>query len=161
MSLIRRDRRSTWPAETMWSQDVVDTAFRDMLRSFFGSEKLFDRPLAGDLHPMRLEEYVEDDTCVIRAELPGVDPDKDIDISLADGVLRLRAQREERSEEERPDGYRSEFRYGRLARDIRLPDGVDESQVTARYQDGVLEVRVPAPKAVAAETPRKIEVARD
>jgi HSP20 family protein len=144
----------------MWSQDLVDTAFQDVLRSFFGGEGLFDRTVAGEAHPMRLEEYVEDDTCVIRAELPGIDPEKDVDISLADGILRLRAQREERSEEKRPDGYRSEFRYGRLARNIRLPEGVDESAVTARYEDGVLEVRVPAPKAAPPEEPKKIEITR-
>jgi HSP20 family protein len=160
MSLIKREHRTTWPLETTWGQDVVDTAFGDMLRSFFGGESLFDRAVAGDAHLMRLEEYVEDDTIVVRAELPGIDPAKDVDISVSNGVLSLRAEREERSEEKRPDGYRSEFRYGRLARDIRLPEGIDESQITASYQDGVLEVRVPAPKPAATETPTKIEVAR-
>ena len=159
MSLIKREHRPTWP-DTAWSQDVVDTTFGDMLRSFFGSESLFDRSVAGDAHPMRLEEYVEDGTFVIRAELPGIDPGKDVDISIANGILRLRAEREEHSEDKRPDGYRSEFRYGRLARNIRLPEGVDESQVTARYQDGILEVRVPLPEPAATEAPKKIEVAR-
>jgi HSP20 family protein len=158
MSLIKREHRSTWP-ETAWSQDVVDTTFGDMLRSFFGSEALF-HTVAGDSHLMRLEEYVDDDTFVIRAELPGIDPEKDVEISVGNGVLRLRAEREERSEQKRPDEYRSEFRYGRLGRNIRLPEGVDESQVTARYQDGILEVRVPLPKPAATEAPKKIEVAR-
>jgi HSP20 family protein len=92
------------------------------------------------------EEGVEDDTCVIRAELPGVDPDKDVEISVADGILHLHAEREERTEEELPSGYRSEFHYGSLERSIRLPEGVTEADIKASYKDGILEVRVPAPK---------------
>lgn len=159
MSLIKRERHPGWPLETVWSQDLVDTAFGDMFRSFFTGESILDRVQAS--HGMRLEEFVEDDTCVIRAELPGVDPEKDVEISVADGILHLRAEREERSEEKQPNGYRSEFHYGQLARSIRLPEGASEADVTASYKDGILEVRVPAPKAAAAAAPVKIPIARD
>jgi len=158
MSLIKRERHLGWPLETVWSQDLVDTAFGDMFRNFFGGEGVLDR--AQGAHALRLEEFLEDDTCVIRAELPGIDPEKDVDISIADGVLHLRAEREERSEEKRPDGYRSEFHYGLLARSIRLPEGATEADVTASYKDGILEVRVPAPKPAVEPTPTKIPVAR-
>lgn len=160
MSLIKRENRTSWPLETFGSQDLVDTAFRDMFRSFFSGESILDRVAEG-AHMMRLEEFIEGNTCVIRAELPGIDPEKDVDITVADGVLHLRAQREESSEEKRPDGYRSEFHYGHMARSIRLPEGATESDVTATYKDGILEVRVPAPpKEMAAPTSRKVPVAR-
>jgi HSP20 family protein len=142
----------------MWSQDLVDTAFGDMLRNFFGGEGVLDR--VQGTHALRLEEFLDDETCVIRAELPGIDPEKDVEISIADGILHLRAEREERSEEKRPDGYRSEFHYGRLARSIRLPEGATDADVTASYKDGILEVRVPAPKAAVAPTSTKIPIAR-
>jgi HSP20 family protein len=158
MSLIKRERHAGWPLETMWSQDLVDTAFGDMFRNFFSAEGMLDR--VQGTHAMRLEEYLEDDTCVIRAELPGIDPDKDVDISVADGVLHLRAEREERSEEKQADGYRSEFHYGHLSRSIRLPEGATVADVTASYKDGILEVRVPAPKVAATPQPTKIPVAR-
>ena len=158
MNLIKRENRTGWPLETMWSQDLVDTAFGDMFRNFFGGEGLLDRVQGA--HAMRLEEFLEDDTCVIRAELPGVDPEKDVEISVADGVLHLRAEREERSEEKRPDGFRSEFHYGRLARSIRLPQGASEADVTASYKDGILEVRVPAPQPPAAPVSTRIPIAR-
>ncbi|WP_395657238.1 Hsp20/alpha crystallin family protein [Nocardioides sp.] len=160
MSLIKREPRTAWPLETMWSQDVVDTAFRDIFRNFFGVEGLLDRvaDVAGPV--MRLEEFIDGDSCVIRAELPGLDPEKDVEITVADGMLHLSAEREERTEDERPDGYHSEFRYGRLVRHVRLPEGTTEADVTASYKDGILEVRTPAPgKAVPVE-PRKIPVAR-
>ncbi|WP_206062772.1 Hsp20/alpha crystallin family protein [Nocardioides piscis] len=158
MSLMKREHHRGWPLETLWSQDLVDTAFGDMFRTFFNGESVLDR--AQGAHVMRLEEFVEDDTCVIRAELPGIDPEKDVEISVADGILHLRAEREERSEEKRPDGYRSEFHYGRLSRSVRLPEGATEADVTASYKDGILEVRVPAPKAEVTTTPTKIPITR-
>lgn len=108
---------------------------------------------------LRVEEFVEEGTLVVRAELPGIDPEKDVDISVADGVLRLRAEREEKSEHKKKDSYRSEFRYGSFARTIALPAGASESDVSATYADGVLEVRVPV-AAEPAEEPKKIPVTR-
>lgn len=67
------------------------SGFRDMLRTFT-SESLLDRVLEDGSHLMHVEEYLDGDTCVIRAELPGVDPDKDVEISVADGVLHLRRE---------------------------------------------------------------------
>lgn len=158
MSLMRHERRPTWPLDLVLAEERVDQMFRDMFRSFFGGESPFERALEQRPGAMRVEEFVEDDTCVIRAELPGVDPEKDVEISIQNGILHLSAQREERSEEERPSGYRSEFRYGRLERSIRLPEGATESDVQASYKDGILEVRVPAPKA--AKPSAKIPIQR-
>jgi HSP20 family protein len=86
----------------------------------------------------RLEETTRDNRYVIRAELPGLDPDKDIEVTVNGQILVIRAERRQRD-----DGpYRSEFRYGSLARAVRLPAAVDPADVTARYDKGVLEVSV-------------------
>ncbi len=117
----------------------------------------FDR--AGRLaHSMRVEEFRRDGSLVIRAELPGFDPEKDIDISITDGVLTIEASREEREESE----VRSEFHYGRFARSLTLPQGVDETSVAATYGDGILEVTVemPAAKPVAAPEAVHVPIAR-
>lgn len=147
MSLIKSERRPAWPLEMVWPEDRIDRVFRDMLRNFFVGEGPFERTFEGHPTLMRVEEFIEEGTCVIRAELPGIDPDKDVEISVADGILHLRAVREERKEEEKPDSFRSEFRYGSFERSIRLPQGATEADVKASYKDGILEVRVPAPKA--------------
>ncbi len=105
---------------------------------------------------LRVEEYREGDDLVVRADLPGIDPDKDVEVTLADGVLHTLAHREERSEHKENHGYRSEFRYGSFARKVALPPGTDEESVVASYTDGVLEVRVPvgpAPKESAMKIP--------
>lgn len=91
----------------------------------------------------RVEEFTEGDTHVIRAELPGVDPDEGIDITVEGDLLRIRAERREERKAEEQGGYRSEFRYGSFARAVALPTGASVDDVEATYQDGVLEVRVP------------------
>lgn len=160
MSLMKRERRSAWPLETLWSQELVDGAVRDMLRNFFAGDGVLERVFDGGTHVLRVEELLEDDICVIRAELPGIDPEKDVEISIADGILRLSAERKEHSEEDLPEGYRSEFHYGRLARSIRLPEGATDADVIASYKDGILEVRVPAPKPAAPAAPVQIPISR-
>ena len=89
----------------------------------------------------RLEETTRDNRYVIRAELPGLDPDNDIQVTIDGRILTIRAER--RQQDNGP--YRSEFRYGSLARAVRLPGRVDPADVTARYGKGVLEVSVPVP----------------
>jgi HSP20 family protein len=80
-----------------------------------------------DLDPqtgwLRVEEYVDGDTLAVRAELPDIDPDKDVELSVANGVLHIRAQREEKTEKKDKDVYRSEFRYGSFVRNVPLPEG--------------------------------------
>ncbi len=97
----------------------------------------------------RLEESVQDDRYVIRAELPGLDPEKDIDVTVDGRILTIRAER--RQQDKGP--YRSEFRYGSLERAVKLPARVDPAGVTARYDKGVLEVSVPV-EAVKPEGTR-------
>jgi HSP20 family protein len=91
----------------------------------------------------RVEEVAQDDRYVIRAELPGLDPDKDIEVTVDGKALTIHAER--RRQEDGP--CRSEFRYGSLTRLVRLPARVEAKDVTARYDQGVLEVSVPVREA--------------
>jgi HSP20 family protein len=108
---------------------------------------------------IRVDEYREGDTQVIRAELPGIDPDKDVEITAADGMLRINAQRrvEEKTEDQ---GYtRHELRYGSFTRTLPMPEGATEADITASYKDGMLEIRIPVAEQTTAE-PTKIAVAK-
>ncbi|HVA05381.1 MAG TPA: Hsp20/alpha crystallin family protein, partial [Acidimicrobiales bacterium] len=93
--------------------------------------------------------------------LPGVDPDKDVDISVSDGVLHIEARREESKKDKDKDkrAYRSEFRYGTFSRDLALPKGVESKEVKASYRDGILEVRIPWPVA-KPEAPERVAISR-
>ncbi len=92
---------------------------------------------------LRVEEYVEGDDLVVRTELPGIDPDKDVEISISDGVLDIRAHRQATTEATGKEGYRSEFRYGSFVRRMPLPSGTKDGDVKATYHDGILEIRLP------------------
>jgi HSP20 family protein len=101
---------------------------------------------------MRVEEYSDDGALVVRAELPGIDPDHDVELTISDGVLHIRAERHERTEKKEKGSYRSEFRYGSLERNVALPTGAKDEDVTATYADGILEVRVPYGQAKPSTT---------
>jgi HSP20 family protein len=92
---------------------------------------------------MRCEEYSEPGRLVVRAELPGLDPEKDIEVTVENGVLRIQAHRREEHKERR----RSEFFYGEMVRTMVLPTGTDGAAINATYKDGILEVVVPIPQA--------------
>lgn len=78
------------------------------------------RPVAG--HPLRVEDYVEDGRYVVRAELPGINPDSDLEVTVSKGILTIKAERQE----ENHGRHHSEFRYGTFARSVTLPAGADE-----------------------------------
>lgn len=108
---------------------------------------------------VRVEEYREGDSMVVRAQVPGIDPDRDVDITLERDELGITVRHEEKSERKDKRGYRSEFRYGTFTRTVRLPAAVDEKDVSASYTDGILEVRIPMPEQSATQ-PRKIPITR-
>lgn len=99
------------------------------------------RPTAGQA--IRVEDYVADNTYVIRAELPGIHPDKDVELTISGGILTIKAERHE----EQKEGHRSEFRYGSYTRSLALPDKVKPEDITATYTNGILEITVPLPAA--------------
>ncbi|MCF2536014.1 Hsp20/alpha crystallin family protein [Streptomyces sp. FB2] len=100
------------------------------------------------LHGIRVEEQLADGKYVLRAELPGIDPAEDVEITFAAGVLTLRAERSEETTEK----HRTELRSGTFARSLRQPAGAKHDEATAEYKDGVLTITVPVPEAKKAGT---------
>jgi HSP20 family protein len=108
---------------------------------------------------LRVEEYREDGTLVVKAEVPGINPEKDVDITLVGNELQIDVRHEEKNEHKDKRGYRSEFRYGTFSRTVTVPGLVDEKDIRASYNDGVLEVRIPIPEGAEAAS-RKIPITR-
>ncbi|RCW39634.1 heat shock protein Hsp20 [Halopolyspora algeriensis] len=104
-------------------------------------------------HPMRVESYTDEGEYVIRCELPGMDPDRDIHLTVEGNQLRVSA---ERTSEERTDRH-SEFRYGSFLRTINLPMGCDTDEIKATYDTGILSIRIPKRET---STSKEIPVAR-
>ncbi|WP_018947152.1 MULTISPECIES: Hsp20/alpha crystallin family protein [unclassified Thioalkalivibrio] len=96
----------------------------------------------------------EDDAYVLHADVPGVDP-KDIELHMENGVLTLRGERKYEHEEEQEGYKRVERMRGTFFRRFSLPDTADAENISARSQNGVLEVRIPKQARVQ---PRRIEI---
>lgn len=146
-----------------WAAPRWTSPFSTLLRSpselMDSLDRMFDSSAAPA--PIRVEEFVDGKTLVVRAEIPGVDPDKDLEITVDDGYLRIRAERQEKEEHKDKGHFRSEFRYGSFSRSIPLPDGVKEDDIKATYSDGVLEVRTPLPEETSQpNTPKKLPISR-
>lgn len=143
MALTHRDRQVV-----DWPTSILPERWR----------RMFDFDLEQDGW-LRMEEYRDGDDMVMRAEIPDIDPDKDVEVVVEDGRLTVRAHREATEERKGKSGFRTEFRYGELSRTMRVPPGVDASDVKATYADGILEVRVPVPAEPKPEQ-RRVTVER-
>lgn len=88
------------------------------------------------------------------ADVPGLKPEN-IDITVEDGVLKLRGERKEEHEKQEGGYRRIERSFGSFERSFVLPKGVDADSVTAHVEHGQLKVRIPKPSQA---TPRKVAV---
>jgi HSP20 family protein len=86
---------------------------------------------------------------ILRADVPGVNPE-DIDLSMDDGVLSVSGERNAIAGDNEAGAQRIERATGRFYRRFTLPDTADADAITARCQDGILEVAIPKAPAVQA-----------
>lgn len=103
-----------------------------------------------------VDVFARDNDLVVRAELPGVDPEKDVEITVENGALRIRGERKSEHREERENYFHMETSYGSFERTIPLPEGVNTDEIKAVHKQGILEVVVPG--AAQAPAPKKIAV---
>ena len=101
--------------------------------TFAGLRPLFDN------HVLRVEDDTKEGVYEVRAELPVVDPTDDVEVTVRDGQLTIKAERTQTSES---NGH-SEFSYGSFVRTVSLPAGANEDDINATYDRGILTVSVP------------------
>jgi HSP20 family protein len=95
-----------------------------------------------------------DDSFVLKADLPGLS-EGDVAIEVEDNVLTVSGERKS-EHEDKGEGYmRVERSYGSFRRSLTLPKGVDAEAVTASFDKGVLEVRIPKPEE---RKPRRVSI---
>ncbi len=103
-----------------------------------------------------LDVHENDKEVTIEADLPGVE-EKDLNVTLANGILTIRGERKNEREEKKENYYLCERSFGSFERSVRLPDTIDESKVDARFNKGVLKITAAKrPEAVKAE--KRIEI---
>jgi len=110
----------------------------------------------GDFTPT-LDFAENKDAFVVKAEIPGMDP-QDITVALENQMLTLKGEKRLEKEEKDEHYHRMERTYGTFARTVRLPIAVDGSKVTAAFKNGLLTVTLPkAPGAKGSTIPVKAE----
>ncbi|MGO9984449.1 MAG: Hsp20/alpha crystallin family protein [Rhodomicrobium sp.] len=93
---------------------------------------------------------------VVKADLPGID-EKDVQLTIHDGVLSLRGEKKSERKDERENYHLMERSYGSFQRSMRLPETVDEDKIEASFDKGVLTVTLPKrPEMMKAQ--KKIEI---
>lgn len=107
----------------------------------------------GSWNPV-VDVYDNDDSIVIKAELPGIDKEG-IEIDVKDRVLTLKGERSSESEVKDDNYYRRERSFGKFERAFNLPADVDPDKIKADYKDGVLKIDIPKPEE---KKPRQITI---
>lgn len=109
-----------------------------------------------------VDVFTRDKDLVIRVEVPGIDPENDVDVTVHEGVLSIHGERRREKHTEGNGGYRFESSHGVFERRILLPGGVKEKDIKAEYDKGVLEIVVSkaAEQAEAKRIPVKVNGGR-
>jgi HSP20 family protein len=106
-----------------------------------------------------IDIVTRDNDVIVRAELPGIDPEKDLDISVHDGMLTIRGERRHEDRQDNDTYVRVERRYGAFERTLALPEGVNGEDIQAQYRDGVLQVVIPGAAQVASVRKVPVQIA--
>lgn len=151
--------KSLVPWKPMRELERLEHRMEEMFDRFFGERPPgvweMERPMwRGEGWMPVIESHVENGNVTVKADLPGVDP-KDVSISVTGNQLTITGERKHEEKKEEKDYFYQEVQYGKFARTLTLPEGVDADKVKANYKDGVLQITMPAPKGVAA---KKIQI---
>lgn len=138
---------------------AMERRMDDLVREFLGGRTRLAHPalplfVSKPFVPVT-DVFDREGDLVVRLEIPGIDPDKDLTIGVTDGTLTVKGERRQREEVKEDRYYRMEASYGAFERTFPLPKGVGEDAVQATYEDGVLEIAVRG--AAAAEKATEIQ----
>ena len=161
--VVRSSAPAGWPAfENLRSE--IERVFDDFngsfwaapfRRSIFDVEPLWQREM--DLSAVPAVDITEKDKAYeITAELPGMD-EKNIEVTLANGGLTIKGEKQEETEEKKKDYCLHERHFGSFERCFRVPEGVDADKIEANFKKGVLTVTLPK-TAEAQKAEKKIAV---
>ena len=117
--------------------------------AFFGADREQGRRWVPPVDLVEAEDHF-----VLKADLPGLSED-DVNVEVQDGNLTISGEREAEHESQERGWYRIERSFGSFNRSLTLPDGVDTDAISARFENGVLEVRIPKPEE---RKPRRVEI---
>jgi len=126
------------------------------LRRSFGFEPAFRFDTSFGVTAPAVDVAETEKEFQITAELPGID-EKNLDVTVSNGVLTIKGEKQEEKEEKKKDYYMRERSFGSFERTFQVPDGVDSDKIEAGFKKGVLTVTLPK-SAEAQKSEKKIAV---
>jgi HSP20 family protein len=146
MALVRWD-----PAREL---DTFQSDMNRLFDSFFGRREAANGNGYGRRWIPAMDLVETDEELVLRADLPGLDR-SDIEIEVKDNTLTVAGERKAEHEKKGEGFHRVERASGRFSRSLDLPRGIDADSVSANFERGVLEVRIPKPEE---RKPTRVEI---
>ena len=146
-----------WPSNNeveKFFETLMDEPFKRFFKKHYENFESFTK--SGILKPS-MDMVDKDDHLMIRAELPGVESEN-INISLLDDVLTIKGESTKEVDEEKDDYRYSEIAKGKYERSIKLPNKVNESKISAKFKNGILEIKLPKGEV---KKPKKIQIKKD
>ena len=134
--------------------DEMDRVFQRFQHGWPRWPMLYGRD--GDITVPELDVRDNTNAVVVQAELPGVD-EKDVSVTLANGMLTIKGEKKREKETKGENYHLAERSFGSFERSIRLPDTIDEGNVEAKFDKGVLKVTA-AKKPETVKSERRIEI---
>lgn len=119
-------------------------------------DRTFGEPFEQGIWQPPVDIYEDDNEVVVKMEVPEVDQ-KDVDVHIEDNLLIIQGERKLEREEKKHNYHRIERCYGNFRRSFSLPASVDQDQVSATCERGVLKVVLPK-KAAARQRQIEVEV---
>jgi HSP20 family protein len=137
----------------------MDRIFDNFLGpTFFGRRPLVSRSEPSGIGAPIVDIRENDKEFVFEAELPGIG-EKDVQVTLRNGVLSLKGEKRSKRDEKRDTYHLVERNYGSFERSFRLPDSADEEKIAADFNNGVLRIVVPK-RAEAIRTDKSIPIGK-
>jgi HSP20 family protein len=134
---------------------ALERRMDDLVRGFLGTRTRFTYPafppFARKPYVPKMDVFGRGDDLVVKVELPGIDPEKDLTIEVREGMLIIAGERRHEEEVKEEAYHRMEVSYGAFERQLTIPEGIEESRIAATYADGVLEVTIPKGAVKEAE----------
>jgi HSP20 family protein len=124
---------------------LFDESFIRAPRSWTGDEGAWD---------FALDMYQTDNDVVVKANVPGMDPEE-VDITITGDTVTIRGEHKEEQETKDQDYFRKEIRYGNFNRSVTMPVPVKSDKAEATFENGILTLTLP--KAEEAK-PKQIKV---
>ena len=147
--ILRRNELEPRTSDVWGLQSDINRLFDAFMSPFERTE------IKNNLSP-KLDVAELKDKFEIKAELPGMN-EKDINLSLEDGVLTISGEKKSETEDKSKGYYLKECSYGSFSRSVRLPDNIADDKIGAKFNNGVLVIDMPKKELLQAKT-RKIEI---